>query len=224
MQDTDATMITSLRVEQRAGGGVAQLVDLLVDVRVLGDVGVGARDVRLGLVVVVVGDEVLDGVLGEELLELASRAGRPASCWARAPASAAASCSMTLAIVNVLPEPVTPSSVWCFLPRFRPCHELVDGVGLVAGGAKSEVRMNGFSAGAGALAAIRKPSRGTSRWSLTSTPRNMACSVCAPIAGGDSSGPKMQMSFSSYSSMRDFVRPISQSATLPSASRSRALR
>ena len=57
-------------LEQRARRGVAQLVDLLVDVRVLGDVGVGARDVRLGLVVVVVGDEVLDGVLGEELLEL----------------------------------------------------------------------------------------------------------------------------------------------------------
>ena len=57
-------------LEQRARRGVAQLVDLVVDVGVLGDVGVGARDVRLGLVVVVVRDEVLDGVLGEELLEL----------------------------------------------------------------------------------------------------------------------------------------------------------
>ena len=57
-------------LEQRAGGGVAQLVDLLVDVRLLGDVGVGAGDVRLRLVVVVVGNEVLDRVVGEEVAEL----------------------------------------------------------------------------------------------------------------------------------------------------------
>ena len=63
MQETEATMMTSRALEQRARGGVAQLVDLVVDVGVLVDVGVGARDVRLGLVVVVVGDEVLDGVV-----------------------------------------------------------------------------------------------------------------------------------------------------------------
>src|SRR5207248_3416568 len=42
----------------------------LVDRRVLLDVEVLLRDVRLGLVVVVVGDEVLDRVLREELAEL----------------------------------------------------------------------------------------------------------------------------------------------------------
>ena len=57
--------------EQRAGGGEPQALDLLVDARVLLDVGVAARDVGLGLVVIEVGDEILDGVLGEELLELA---------------------------------------------------------------------------------------------------------------------------------------------------------
>ena len=56
---------------QRAGGRVAQPVDLVVDRRVLLDVGVGGRQVRLGLVVVVVGDEVLDPVLREQLAELA---------------------------------------------------------------------------------------------------------------------------------------------------------
>ena len=56
--------------EQRARGGVAQAVDLLVDRGVLLDVEVLRRDVRLGLVVVVVGDEVLDRVLREELAEL----------------------------------------------------------------------------------------------------------------------------------------------------------
>ena len=70
MQETDATMITSRRVEQRSRGGVAQLVDLVVDVGVFLDVGVGARDIRLRLVVVVVRDEVLDRVVREELLEL----------------------------------------------------------------------------------------------------------------------------------------------------------
>ena len=28
--------------------------------------------------------------------------------------------AMTCAIVNVLPEPVTPSSTWCWSPRFSP--------------------------------------------------------------------------------------------------------
>ena len=57
--------------EQRVRRRVAHAVDLVVDDRVLLDVRVGRRDVRLGLVVVVVADEVLDGVVGEELLELA---------------------------------------------------------------------------------------------------------------------------------------------------------
>ncbi len=51
--------------EQRRRRRVAQAVDLLVDRRVLLDVEVPAGDVRLGLVVVVVGDEVLDRVTRE---------------------------------------------------------------------------------------------------------------------------------------------------------------
>ena len=56
--------------EQRGRGAVAQPIDLVVDRRVLLDVGVAGRDVRLGLVVVVVADEVLDPVVGEELAHL----------------------------------------------------------------------------------------------------------------------------------------------------------
>ena len=56
--------------EERRGRGVAEPVDVVVERRVLLDVEVGLRDVRLGLVVVVVGDEVLDRVLREELAEL----------------------------------------------------------------------------------------------------------------------------------------------------------
>ena len=60
---------------QRARGRVAEFVDLVVDIRFLLDVRVGRGDVRLRLVVVVVGDEVLDGVLGEEVAELLGQLG-----------------------------------------------------------------------------------------------------------------------------------------------------
>ena len=57
-------------LEEAPGGGEAEPVDLLVDRGLLLDVGVRLRDVGLGLVVVVVRDEVLDRVLREERLEL----------------------------------------------------------------------------------------------------------------------------------------------------------
>ena len=58
-------------LEQRPCRGVAHPVDLLVDRGVLLDIGVGARDVGFRLVVVVIGDEILDRVVGEEALHLA---------------------------------------------------------------------------------------------------------------------------------------------------------
>ena len=61
--------------EQRVGGGVPEPLDLGVDGGVLLDVGVGLRDVRLGLVVVVVGDEVLDRVVGQHLAQLVGELG-----------------------------------------------------------------------------------------------------------------------------------------------------
>ena len=56
--------------QQRVRGRVTEALDLGVDRGVLLDEGVGLRDVRLGLVVVVVADEVLDRVVGHELAEL----------------------------------------------------------------------------------------------------------------------------------------------------------
>ena len=70
MQETEATMTTSRRSKRLRVAREAQAVDLVVDGGFLLDVGVGLRDVGLGLVVVVVGDEVLDRVLREEGLEL----------------------------------------------------------------------------------------------------------------------------------------------------------
>ena len=56
--------------KQARGGRVTEAVDLVVDRRVLLDIGIGRRQVRLGLVVVVVRDEVLHPVLREKLLQL----------------------------------------------------------------------------------------------------------------------------------------------------------
>ena len=75
MHDTEATTMTSRRVSSAVGGAVAQPLDLVVDRGVLLDVGVGLRDVGLGLVVVVVGDEVLDGVVRQQLAELVGELG-----------------------------------------------------------------------------------------------------------------------------------------------------
>ena len=57
-------------LEDGAGCGVAHPVDLLVDRRFLLDIGVGARHIGFRLVVVVVGDEILHRIVGEEALEL----------------------------------------------------------------------------------------------------------------------------------------------------------
>ena len=65
-----------LAAEEAAHGGEAEALDLVVDAGVLFNVGVGAGDVGFGLVVVEVGDEVFDGVFGEEVLELGVELGR----------------------------------------------------------------------------------------------------------------------------------------------------
>ena len=62
--------------EQRVRGRMAHAVDLVVDRRVLLDVRIGARYVGLGLVVVVVGDEIFDGIAGKEGLEFSVELGR----------------------------------------------------------------------------------------------------------------------------------------------------
>ena len=59
--------------QQRGRGRVAQAVDLVVDRGVLLDVRVAGRDVRLGLVVVVVRDEVLDRRARQVLAKLVAQ-------------------------------------------------------------------------------------------------------------------------------------------------------
>ena len=62
--------------EQGGGGGEAQFLYLVVDAQVFLDVGVGHRQIGLGLVVVVVGDEILHGIVREKGLELPVELGR----------------------------------------------------------------------------------------------------------------------------------------------------
>ena len=54
---------------------MAQLVDLVIDRRVLLDVAVSAGNIGLRLVIVVVGNEVFHGVLREEFLEFRAELG-----------------------------------------------------------------------------------------------------------------------------------------------------
>jgi hypothetical protein len=98
-------------LQQRPGGRVAHPVDRLVHRAFLLDVGVGARDVGFGLVVIVVADEIFDRIVGEEALELAVEL-RGQDLVGRQDQRRALQRLDDLAMVKVLPEPVTPSSTW----------------------------------------------------------------------------------------------------------------
>ena len=56
---------------ERGGRGQAQAVDVLVDGRIFFDVNVARGDVGLGLVIIVIADEISHGVVGEEAFEFA---------------------------------------------------------------------------------------------------------------------------------------------------------
>ena len=49
---------------------MSQTLDLIVDRAILRDVGIGVRDIRFGLIVIEVRDEILDRVIREELTKL----------------------------------------------------------------------------------------------------------------------------------------------------------
>ena len=133
MQETEATTITSRRESSDGGGRQPHLLQLGIDLHVLLDVLVLLREVGLGLVVVVVGDEVLDGVVREELAELGVELGRQGLVVGDHQGGPAAARAMTLAMVKVLPEPVTPSRVWWVFPPLDAGAEGLDRLGLGAG-------------------------------------------------------------------------------------------
>ncbi len=63
-------------LQQRLGGRQPHLLDVIVDGGILLDEGVGGRHIGLGLVVVVIRDEILHRVVGEELLHFPIELGR----------------------------------------------------------------------------------------------------------------------------------------------------
>ncbi len=107
-------------LEQHLGGAQPQPVDLLVDAGLFLDIGVRRRNVGLGLVVVVIGDEVFDGaLLGKKLRNSWKSCAASVLLWERMSVGRFTA-SMTLAMVNVLPEPVTPSRICSWSPRSSP--------------------------------------------------------------------------------------------------------
>ena len=126
--------------EQRRRRGVAEAVDLVVDRGVLLDVEVAARDVGLRLVVVVVGDEVLDRVVAGSRSRNSLH-----SCAASVLLCAITSAGrwtawIVAAIVIVLPVPVAPSSVVKRSPASMPAASCSIAARLVGGGREGGIQ------------------------------------------------------------------------------------
>ena len=122
-----------MALQQSAGGGQAQPVDLLVGGGILLDIGVRVGDVRLRLVVVVVADEILHGVVWEELTELLAQLGRQRLVVGQHQRGAVHPLDdlghgVGLARAGNALEHLLPQAV------FQPGGQLFDGLGLVAGG------------------------------------------------------------------------------------------
>ena len=124
-------------LEEGAGGGVAQLIYLLVDVRVFLDVGVGAGDIGLRLVVVVVADEVLHGVVGEELLELGVELGGQRLVVADDQGGALHPLD-DVGHGEGLAAAGDAQQGLVLIALLQPLHQLIHRLGLVAGHPKSE--------------------------------------------------------------------------------------
>ena len=121
-----------LALHEAGSGAEPEALDVLVDGGVLLDVHVGGRDVRLGLVVVVVGDEILDGVLGEELPQLAVELGGE-RLVVREHQGGLAVVRDGVGQRHGLARPGHPQQRLVLLAPREPGAELGDGLGLIAG-------------------------------------------------------------------------------------------
>ena len=114
---------------------MAEPLDLVVHRGVLLDVGVGLRDVGLGLVVVVIAHEVLDGVLGEDLPELVGEL-RAEGLVGRDHQGRALDAFDEMGDRERLPGPGGPEERDLLAPRLDALDQLLDGVRLVTGRAE----------------------------------------------------------------------------------------
>ena len=101
--------VTTLK--QAARCAVPHAVDVLVDGAFFFNEGVGAWDVGLGLVIVVVTDEIFDRIVWEEFFHFAIQLGRQGFVVRKIRVGRCV-VSITCAIVKVLPDPVTPNRTW----------------------------------------------------------------------------------------------------------------
>ncbi len=112
---------------------VSQPLHIVVDRAVLLDIGVGLRDVRLGLVVVVVGDEVLNGVVRQHLPQLVGElrgqrlVRRHHQCWPLQPLDQPGRGCRLAGAGGAKQHDVA-------LPRVDPSLQLLDGRRLITGG------------------------------------------------------------------------------------------
>ena len=125
-------------VEQSVGGGEAEALDLGVDGGVFFDEGIGLGDVGFGLVVVVVGDEVFNGIVWEEGFQLGVELGR--ECFVVAEDE----CGAAVARDGVGHCEGFAGAGYAFkglefLFFFESVAEFFDGLGLVAGGLKLSI-------------------------------------------------------------------------------------
>ena len=120
--------------EQGRGGRVAQPVDLVVDRRVLLDVGVARRRCTPRAGSSRSSRRSTRPGSSGRTRGTRWRAGRRATCSGARTSVGRCACSIVQAIVALLPEPVMPSSVWNRSPRSMPSASCGDGLRLVAGG------------------------------------------------------------------------------------------
>ena len=88
-----------------------QPIQVVVPRGVFFDVDVALRNVRLGLVIVVIADKILDRVVRQQFAELLIKLGGECLVM-RDDQRRQPQPGDGMATVKVLPEPVTPSSVW----------------------------------------------------------------------------------------------------------------
>ena len=108
-----------LALQQRLGRREPHLLDVLVDRGVLLNISVAGRDVGLGLVIVVVRNEVFNRVLGEVVLELPVKLRRQRLVMCHHERGTLHPLDDP-GMLWVFPLPVTPSSVWCLKPSLMP--------------------------------------------------------------------------------------------------------
>ncbi|MNZ54654.1 hypothetical protein D3C78_725610 [compost metagenome] len=120
-----------LALQQRLGRRQAHLLDMVVDRGVLLDIGVGGRYVGFRLVVVVVGDEVLNRVVREEGLELAVQL-RSQRLVRRQNHGRALHLGDDVGDAESLAGTGHPQQRLVRKPGLQPFHHLPDGLGLVA--------------------------------------------------------------------------------------------